>query len=201
MGRWNSRDHLSGVFQVALDRVGKGCCWRPIVIRPAKKRKRIIARHLFVLVHQFVWLQCDLPSEPCLKLLRCLFDLQAAVPPAQPQERRLPVTSHPSCLCPAARACCRQGWLAAAPAAGMLVVSAAQGVHSRRDCGKIAFEIPILVHCCCATVTIATMPAFTAAGRLSQAATTRARSSPAHNPTTVGFLLCLPEGVNRRHVL
>src|SRR5262249_5536867 len=26
----------------------------------------------------------------------------------------------------------------------MLVASAAQGVHSRRDCGKIAFEIPIL---------------------------------------------------------
>src|SRR2546427_11796026 len=39
--------------------------------------------------------------------------LQAAVPPEQPQQRRLPVTSHPSCLCPAARACCRQGWLAA----------------------------------------------------------------------------------------
>src|SRR5262249_62224932 len=33
---------------------------------------------------------------------------------------------------------------AAGPAGGMLVASAAQGVHSRRDCGKIAFEIPIL---------------------------------------------------------
>jgi hypothetical protein len=30
------------------------------------------------------------------------FSAQAAVPPEQPQERRLPVTSHPSCLCPAA---------------------------------------------------------------------------------------------------
>lgn len=35
-------------------------------------------------------------------------------------------------------------WQAAGPAGGMLVASAAQGVHSRRDCGKIAFEIPIL---------------------------------------------------------
>jgi hypothetical protein len=35
-------------------------------------------------------------------------------------------------------------WQAAGLAGGMLVASAAQGVHSRRDCGKRAFEIPIL---------------------------------------------------------
>src|SRR2546427_11043826 len=29
MGRWNSRDHLPGGFQVALDRVVKGWCLRP----------------------------------------------------------------------------------------------------------------------------------------------------------------------------
>jgi len=34
---------------------------------------------------------------------------------------------------------------AAGPAGGMLVASAAQGVHSRRDCGKIAFEIPSML--------------------------------------------------------
>ena len=43
--------------------------------------------------------------------LNPLFKQQSS--PEEPQQRRLPVTSHPSCLCPAARACCRQGWLAA----------------------------------------------------------------------------------------
>ena len=35
-------------------------------------------------------------------------------------------------------------WQAAGPAGRRLVASAAQGVHSQRDCDKIAFEIPIL---------------------------------------------------------
>jgi hypothetical protein len=43
----------------------------------------------------------------------------------------------------AAWAGCQQGWLAAGPVEGMLVAAAAQGVHARRVCGKIAFEIPI----------------------------------------------------------
>jgi len=30
MGRWDSRDHPPGVFQVALDRVEKDCCWHPV---------------------------------------------------------------------------------------------------------------------------------------------------------------------------
>jgi len=59
-----------------------------------------------------------------------------AVPPEQPQPRRLPVTSHPAWPCPAARACCRQGWLAAG-APGW------RGSGARWRGEKSAFKIPI----------------------------------------------------------
>src|SRR5215216_3482787 len=36
-------------------------------------------------------------------------------------------------------------WQAAGPARRMLVASAAQGVHSQRDCGTLVFEIPLLI--------------------------------------------------------
>src|SRR6266481_2529594 len=36
-------------------------------------------------------------------------------------------------------------WQAAGPARRMLVASAAQGVHSQRDCGTLAFDIPLRI--------------------------------------------------------
>jgi hypothetical protein len=41
----------------------------------------------------------------CLRLLKQSPRVVCSRPPEQPQQRRLPVTSHPSCPCPAARAC------------------------------------------------------------------------------------------------
>jgi hypothetical protein len=56
-----------------------------------------------------------------------------------------PAARHPAPAGPArqpTRAGCLRGW-PADEAGGMLVASAAQGVHSRRGCGKIPFEFPI----------------------------------------------------------
>jgi hypothetical protein len=56
---------------------------------------------------------------------------RAFVVGSQPQPRRLPTGL-------ASR------WQAAGPAGRMLVASAAQGVHSQRACGTIAFDMPLL---------------------------------------------------------
>jgi hypothetical protein len=77
---------------------------------------------------------------------------RAFVVGSQPQPRRLPVTSHPSWLCPAARAC----GLPAANRAGQPLTGRgtgwedagglrSPGVHSQRDCGTIAFDIPLRI--------------------------------------------------------
>jgi len=86
--------------------------------------------------------------------LNPLFKQQSprAAPVAPAARHQPPVLSVPcgAGLLPAGLA---DRWQAAAPSGGMLVVSAAQGVHSRRDCGKIAFEIPILQALCEPTTT------------------------------------------------
>jgi hypothetical protein len=66
----------------------------------------------------------------CLRLLQQSPRVVCSSPPEQSQQRRLPVTSHPSCPCPAARAC----GLPAADRAGQPL---ARGVRAHPVLGSV----------------------------------------------------------------